>query len=149
MKAYLTKTPERLERDVKNRLYPPSIGYQFAYTHIPVMGSSLRMVNLIIDGAQSGRVSYPCEVYDSPEGVFQSSAAVCMSMQSICALCVVHNLADHASMPTSTKVPQSGKVQSQEPKAGEPISDVIEAHCYVVDIGRTHREQIRSRINNN
>ena len=27
--------------------------------------------------------------------------------------------------------------------------DVVEAHCYVVDIGRTDREQIRSRINNN
>ena len=27
--------------------------------------------------------------------------------------------------------------------------DVVEAHCYVVDIGRTYREQIRSRINNN
>ena len=28
-------------------------------------------------------------------------------------------------------------------------NDVVEAHCYVVDIGRTDREQIRSRINNN
>ena len=27
--------------------------------------------------------------------------------------------------------------------------DVIEAHCYFVDIGRTDREQIHSRINNN
>ena len=27
--------------------------------------------------------------------------------------------------------------------------DVVEAHCYVVDIGRTDHEQIRSRINNN
>ena len=27
--------------------------------------------------------------------------------------------------------------------------DVVEAHCYVVDIGRTDCEQIRSRINNN
>ena len=27
--------------------------------------------------------------------------------------------------------------------------DVVEAHCYVVDIGRTGRKQIRSRINNN
>ena len=27
--------------------------------------------------------------------------------------------------------------------------DVVEAHCYVVDIGQTDREQIRSRINNN
>ena len=27
--------------------------------------------------------------------------------------------------------------------------DVVEAHCYFVDIGRTDREQIRSRINNN
>ena len=25
----------------------------------------------------------------------------------------------------------------------------VEAHCYFVDIGRTDREQIRSRINNN
>ena len=25
--------------------------------------------------------------------------------------------------------------------------DIIEAHCYFVDIGRTDREQIRSRIN--
>ena len=29
------------------------------------------------------------------------------------------------------------------------INDVIEAHCYVVDIEWTDREQIRSRINNN
>ena len=28
-------------------------------------------------------------------------------------------------------------------------NDVVEAHCYVVDIGRTDHEQIRSRINNN
>ena len=27
--------------------------------------------------------------------------------------------------------------------------DIVEAHCYFVDIGRTDREQIRSRINNN
>ena len=27
--------------------------------------------------------------------------------------------------------------------------DVLEAHCYVVDVGRTDREQICSRINNN
>ncbi len=27
--------------------------------------------------------------------------------------------------------------------------DVVEAHCYFVDIGRTDHEQIRSRINNN
>ena len=27
--------------------------------------------------------------------------------------------------------------------------DVVEAHCYIVDIGWTDREQIRSRINNN
>ena len=27
--------------------------------------------------------------------------------------------------------------------------DVVEAHCYVVDIRRTNREQIRSRIHNN
>ena len=27
--------------------------------------------------------------------------------------------------------------------------DILEAHCYFVDIGRTDREQIRSRINNN
>ncbi len=26
--------------------------------------------------------------------------------------------------------------------------DVVEAHCYFVDIGRTDCEQIRSRINN-
>ena len=29
------------------------------------------------------------------------------------------------------------------------LSYVVEAHCYVVDIRRTDREQIRSRINNN
>ena len=29
------------------------------------------------------------------------------------------------------------------------INDVVEAHCYVVNIRRTDREQIRSRINNN
>ena len=29
------------------------------------------------------------------------------------------------------------------------LADVVEAHCYVVDIGQTDREQIRSRINNN
>ena len=29
------------------------------------------------------------------------------------------------------------------------VNDVIEAHCYFVDIGRIDREQIRSRINNN
>ena len=29
------------------------------------------------------------------------------------------------------------------------LEGVVEAHCYVVDIGRTDREQIRSRINNN
>ena len=28
-------------------------------------------------------------------------------------------------------------------------NDIVEAHCYFVDIGRTDREQIRSRINNN
>ena len=27
--------------------------------------------------------------------------------------------------------------------------DIVEAHCYFVDIGRTDRERIRSRINNN
>ena len=27
--------------------------------------------------------------------------------------------------------------------------DIVEAHCYFVDIGRIDREQIRSRINNN
>ena len=27
--------------------------------------------------------------------------------------------------------------------------DIVEAHCYFVDIGRTDREQIRSRINDN
>ena len=27
--------------------------------------------------------------------------------------------------------------------------DIVEAHCYFVDIGRTDREQLRSRINNN
>ena len=29
------------------------------------------------------------------------------------------------------------------------VYDIVEAHCYFVDIGRTDREQIRSRINNN
>ena len=29
------------------------------------------------------------------------------------------------------------------------IYDIVEAHCYFVDIGRIDREQIRSRINNN
>ena len=29
------------------------------------------------------------------------------------------------------------------------INDIVEAHCYFVDIGRIDREQIRSRINNN
>ncbi len=29
------------------------------------------------------------------------------------------------------------------------IHDIVEAHCYFVDIGRTDREQIHSRINNN
>ena len=29
------------------------------------------------------------------------------------------------------------------------VHDIVEAHCYFVDIGRTDREQIRSRINNN
>ena len=29
------------------------------------------------------------------------------------------------------------------------IYDVVEAHCYVVNIRRTDHEQIRSRINNN
>ena len=29
------------------------------------------------------------------------------------------------------------------------MNDVVEAHCYIVDIGRTDREQIHSRINNN
>ena len=28
-------------------------------------------------------------------------------------------------------------------------NDIVEAHCYFVDIGGTDREQIRSRINNN
>ena len=28
-------------------------------------------------------------------------------------------------------------------------NDIVEAHCYFVDIGRIDREQIRSRINNN
>ena len=31
----------------------------------------------------------------------------------------------------------------------EESHDIVEAHCYFVDIGRTDREQIRSRINNN
>ena len=31
----------------------------------------------------------------------------------------------------------------------EDEDDVVEAHCYVVDIGQTDREQICSRINNN
>ena len=36
------------------------------------------------------------------------------------------------------------------PEPDKCTSDVVvEAHCYVVDIGRTYREQIRSRINNN
>ena len=30
-----------------------------------------------------------------------------------------------------------------------PNVDIVEAHCYFVDIGRIDREQIRSRINNN
>ena len=30
-----------------------------------------------------------------------------------------------------------------------PNSDIIEAHCYVVNVRRTARGQIRSRINNN
>ena len=29
------------------------------------------------------------------------------------------------------------------------VEDIVEAHCYFVDIGRTDREQIHSRINNN
>ena len=29
------------------------------------------------------------------------------------------------------------------------LHDIVEAHCYFVDIGRTDREQICSRINNN
>ena len=29
------------------------------------------------------------------------------------------------------------------------LNNVVEDHCYVVDIGRTDREQIRGRINNN
>ena len=29
------------------------------------------------------------------------------------------------------------------------FDDIVEAHCYFVDIGRIDREQIRSRINNN
>ena len=29
------------------------------------------------------------------------------------------------------------------------MHDIVEAHCYFVDIGRIDREQIRSRINNN
>ena len=29
------------------------------------------------------------------------------------------------------------------------VHDIVEAHCYFVDIGRIDREQIRSRINNN
>ena len=34
-------------------------------------------------------------------------------------------------------------------EAREILFDIVEAHCYFVDIGRTDREQIRSRINNN
>ena len=29
------------------------------------------------------------------------------------------------------------------------FNDVVEAHCYVLDIGRIDLEQLRSRINNN
>ena len=29
------------------------------------------------------------------------------------------------------------------------LYDIVEAHCYFVDMGRIDREQIRSRINNN
>ena len=32
---------------------------------------------------------------------------------------------------------------------GVCVCDIVEAHCYFVDIGRTDCEQIRSRINNN
>ena len=130
VQAYLTrfKTPERLERAVKNRLYPPSIAYRFAYTHIPVVDSfSLRMVNLNIDGTHSGRVSYPCDVYDSPKGVFQSSVTMCAFMQSFCVvLCAVHIVADQAPMVTGAHVAQSRKAQTPEPKAGEPVSCNIE-----------------------
>ena len=76
VQAYLTmfKTPERLEKTVKMGLYPPSIEYRFAYKHIPIFDSfSLRMVSINIDGTDKGRVSYPCDVYDSPKGVFLSS----------------------------------------------------------------------------
>ena len=34
-------------------------------------------------------------------------------------------------------------------KASRYSSDVVEAHCYFIGIGRTDREQIRSRITNN
>ena len=34
-------------------------------------------------------------------------------------------------------------------KIGTYVTDVVEAHCNVVDIGRTDQEQICSRINNN
>ena len=29
------------------------------------------------------------------------------------------------------------------------LYDIVEAHCYFVDIGRTDHEQIRSKISNN
>ena len=32
---------------------------------------------------------------------------------------------------------------------GDANDDIVEAHCYFVDIGRIDHEQIRSRINNN
>ena len=35
------------------------------------------------------------------------------------------------------------------PDTDHVLLDIVEAHCYFVDIGRIDREQIRSRINNN
>ena len=92
------------------------------------------MVSLNIDGTDSGRVSYPCDVYDSPKGVFHSSVyhsvyvRICIHpcKISVYLSCSIHFLADQAPMPTGTKEPQNRKVQSPEPKASEPVSHSIE-----------------------
>ena len=43
-------------------------------------------------------------------------------------------------------IPDNGSLSDESDSMRD---DIVEAHCYFVDIGRTDREQIRSRINNN
>ena len=63
-----------------------------------------------------------------------------------------HMLSNTSAISPTANTSTSAQYKSHRGWVGlynDTHPDIVEAHCYFVDIGRTDREQIRSRINNN